>query len=285
MILDIFSQLTDALLSIYPEEEVHSISYLLVEELTGIERHKIRFHLDEEITENQETWFLEALERLKKHEPIQYVLGKANFFDMQLAVTPDVLIPRPETEELVALVNQAIRKDLQSKSHLRVLDIGTGSGCIPIAIKKTFPQVEVVAIEVSGPALQVAKANARKLSLNIDFIELDILKVHANELPYFDILVSNPPYVLEKDQQHIAPNVLEYEPALALFPLVEDDLIFYRTILSLFNKIKQKGKRLFFEIHEERGEALLKLANKLEWAESNILNDLQGKDRFFAGLV
>ena len=245
-----------------------------------IERHRIPLVLDSQL-DNTKTDLLKGwLERLEKHEPIQYVLGYAPFLDMKLIVNEQVLIPRPETEELVMMVVNWCNKNLELSENPKIIDLGTGSGCIPIGIKKMLPNAKVTATDLSPGTLEVARENAKKYGLQIDFLEQDILSTSPEALPEFDVLVSNPPYVLQSDKSDMQKNVVEYEPWMALFPDGDDSLVFYRKIFELFNSKGTAGKGLFLEIHESKGQELMDLARSYGWREMEILKDLQGKDRF-----
>jgi release factor glutamine methyltransferase len=218
-----------------------------------------------------------ALKRLQGHEPIQYITGNTEFFGLNFKVNSNVLIPRPETEELVEWMLQ----DLQGKS-LKILDIGTGSGCIAIALAKNLPHAKITAIDISPEALKTAKANALENGVEVAFFDLDILT--ADELPgKFDIIVSNPPYVRELEQEHMQRNVLEYEPETALYVKDEDPLIFYKKITALAAENLPSEGKLYFEINQYLGretEALLKEKN----FQTTLKKDIFGAERMLKGV-
>jgi release factor glutamine methyltransferase len=212
-----------------------------------------------------------VVKRLLLNEPIQYILGKVYFYGKEFDVNSDVLIPRPETEELVDLI-------IKDNPTGLLVDVGTGSGIIPISVKSSCPTITATAIDVSEKALTVARLNAQKYSCEVQFILMDILKSRLPEIVY-DVIVSNPPYVLESDKSVMTKNVLEHEPSIALFVNDETPLIFYERIIQLSDQLK-KGGSLYFEIHENFGQQILDLLNTAKFDFAEILKDLQGKDRF-----
>ena len=195
--------------SIYEIDELNSIFNLLSEDYLKIPRSKIILANEIDLDESNQTLFLSSLERLKTHEPVQYILGKTSFMDMEFKVNSSVLIPRPETEELVRLI---LKEDLDGKE---ILDIGTGSGCIAISLAKYLPNATVTALDISKHALNVAKENAKLNNVEVNFINADIFKYELDKK--YDVIVSNPPYVLESEKTIMKKNVLNFEPKLALF--------------------------------------------------------------------
>lgn len=253
--------------SIYEEREAQNIIKIAFESLTDIDDlDKVRKDLGD------------VLERLLKYEPIQYIIEQADFYGLKLKVNQNVLIPRPETEELVHLV---IAQYKNYKGALKILDIGTGSGCIAITLKKEIPFAEVYAIDISDLALSVAKHNAKVHRQNIHFKQLNILDSNKwSQLSGFDVIVSNPPYIPLSDKTFMHKNVIDYEPHEALFVEDSDPLLFYRDILNFGkNYLNPKG-RLFFEIHEQMNNALQKLFEKIKYIDVQLVNDLSGKNRF-----
>ncbi len=214
----------------------------------------------------------ECIDRLLEDEPFQYIFGRAYFYDFELTVSPNVLIPRPETEELVHLISTDF-KGLSPK----ILDIGTGSGCIPIALAKLLPEAEISALDVSPKALQIAIMNAVEHEVDIQFIEADILNDVL--IKSYDVIVSNPPYIPHKEKSLMQENVLQYEPHLALFVEDEDPLIFYRKIAELAQISLIDSGKIYFECNEFNAkEVALMLEDKL-FKEVEIIKDMQGKDR------
>ena len=258
--------------SIYEMDELNSIYNLLSEDFLKIPRSKILLADEIDLNESNQTLFLNALERLKTHEPIQYVLGKTNFMDLEFKVNSSVLIPRPETEELVRLI---LKENLDVKE---ILDIGTGSGCIAISIAKNFPKAKVTALDISKDALEVAKENAKLNNVSIEFIHADIFEYQPDKK--YDIIVSNPPYVLESEKLLMKQNVLGFEPDSALF--VEDDksLKYYEHILNFsFNSSNPIGQ-IYFEINNIKRKALENILNKNNQLKSEFFKDSFKKTRF-----
>lgn len=211
-----------------------------------------------------------VIKRLKNNEPIQYILETVHFYGLNFKVTSGALIPRPETEELVDLI-------VKSKAQGRIVDIGTGTGIIPVSLAKNLSNVEIHAIDVSPDALKIAEYNALENKVKVQFHLIDILE---SELPIedIDLVVSNPPYVLESDKKVMSPHVLEYEPHLALFVDDNNPLVFYKRIVRLADQKLKAGGFIYLEIHENFGQEMLELLSHFKKVE--LLQDLQGKDRF-----
>ena len=229
--------------SIYENDELNSIFNLISEEYLKIPRSKILLADEIDLDDEKQTLFLSSLERLKSHEPVQYVLGKTTFMDLEFKVNSSVLIPRPETEELVRLM---LKEDLDGKE---ILDIGTGSGCIAISLAKNLPNVKVSALDISKDAIDVARENAEMNNVSIEFINADIFKYKSEKK--YDVIVSNPPYVTESEKSLMKKNVLDFEPELALFVKDIEPLKFYTEIFNFSqNNLRDKGF-LFFEINNK----------------------------------
>ena len=229
--------------SIYEMDELNSIFNLLAEDYLKIPRSKILLADEIHLDESNQILFLSALERLKTHEPIQYLLGKTSFMDLEFKVNSSVLIPRPETEELVRLI---LKENLDGKE---ILDIGTGSGCIAISIAKNLPNSKVSALDISNDAIEVAKENAKLNSVSIEFINEDIFEYNSNKK--YDVIISNPPYVTKLEKTLMKKNVLDFEPELALFVEDNEPLKYYAEIIN-FSKFSLKSKGLlFFEINNK----------------------------------
>ena len=233
--------------------------------------------------------FKEAIKRLNNHEPIQYIIGKTEFYSLLFKVNEAVLIPRPETEELVDWI---ISKFRIQNSELKILDIGTGSGCIAISLAKNLPNAKVFALDVSKEALNVAKANAWQNDVEVEFIEADILnwKQEAGNMNLdfkdlnLDIIVSNPPYVRASEKEQMKPNVLAHEPDLALFVKDEDSLLFYRNITQFASQFLNTKGQLFFEINEYLGNDMFKLLNDKGFIDIELKQDIFAKDRMIKGV-
>lgn len=273
---DIFNQVKSSLTNIYDEVEASNITFLLLEKLLKIRKQDVILNdacvVDSEIV-------LQAISRLQQHEPIQYVLGEAHFFDFDFKVTPAVLIPRPETEELVALIIE----ENKEKENLIIVDIGTGSGCIAIVLAKKLKNPSVYGIDINTSALNIARENAQRNEAEVIFLESDILQ---NKLSMSaDIIVSNPPYIRELEKAQMQTNVLDFEPSQALFVPDELPLLFYEKITTLAQRSLKFGGKLYFEINENFGHevvSLLRLSNS--FSEVKLIKDLQGKDRIVSAI-
>ncbi len=275
-----------ALSSIYDEQEIESFFYLLLESYQGKKRIDLALNPDMEMDALQLIQWESALSELLNQKPIQYIIGATEFYGLPFMVNENTLIPRPETEELVDWI---VAESLKSAAgSFKILDIGTGSGCIAISLAKNLPNAEVFAVDVSEKALAVAKKNADTNKVKVNFIQADILKINdLVELPtsnfqlptHFDIIVSNPPYVRHLEKAEIKPNVLEHEPHLALFVEDTDALLFYRKIAELAKEnLAEKGK-LFFEINQYLGKETLELLEKFGFNSTELKKDIYGNDR------
>ena len=269
---DFKSTMISSLSPFYEMDELNSIFNLIVEDYLKISRSKIL--LANEISLNDETQahFLKLLERLKTHEPIQYVLGKTNFMDLEIIVDSSVLIPRPETEELVRLI---LKEDLYGKE---ILDIGTGSGCIAISLAKNLPNSNVTAVDICKDAMEVAKENSKLNNVNIEFINTDIFEFKSEKK--YDLIVSNPPYVLKSDKTLMSENILNFEPEIALFVDDSNHLKYYEKIIDFSKNHLNKNGQIFFEINDKKSKDfknILKLNNK---HKSNFFKDSFKKTRF-----
>ena len=267
----------DTLAGEYSKEEIGSFFNILTEDFLGLSRLDIALKPDKELSGEEEGKLNTALQRLKQHEPVQYITGHTEFFGLNFQVNRDVLIPRPETEELVEWVIQ----DLKGKK-VNILDIGTGSGCIAIALAKNLPKAKVTAVDISPGALTVAKSNSQKNEVEVEFLELDILAAD-NFSRSFDVIVSNPPYVRELEKKQMQRNVLEHEPGTALYVKDEDPLLFYRKITTLAAENLSSGGKLYLEINQYLGketEALLKQKN----FQTTLKKDIFGAERMLKGV-
>ena len=263
--------------SIYEEGEAESFFYLILEAKRQLKRIDLVLQPDLTFSEAELVVWNSILEDLKKEIPIQYLLGKTNFYGLDFEVNENVLIPRPETEELVEWILEDCGK-IDTTSEFSILDIGTGSGCIPISLKKQLPQAKVSAIDVSEKALEVAKGNAKLNGVEVNFILQNILET-TDLLESYDVIVSNPPYVRNLEKQEIKNNVLEYEPHLALFVADDDALIFYRKIGTLALKSLRPNGKLFFEINQYLGKETVDLLKDLGFQNVELRKDIYGNDR------
>ena len=258
--------------SIYEMDELNSVFNLLSEDYLKIPRSKILLANEIDLNESNQTLFLSALERLKTHEPIQYVLGKTTFMDLEFKVNSSVLIPRPETEELVRLI---LKEDLDGKE---ILDIGTGSGCIAVSLAKNLPNAKVTALDISTDALEVAKENAKLNNVQVNFIHADIFEYQSDKK--YDVIVSNPPYVLESEKSLMKKNVIDFEPELALFVEDNNPLKYYNSILEFAYNYLIKNGFLFLEINEKYPNELENICKLKSFSRTIFKSDIKRKNRF-----
>ncbi len=273
--------LQNQLCEVYSPEEAQSITSIILEEVLGITLTQWVMDPEISIEPTQEKQLQEVLRRAMQQEPIQYILGKAHFYGLDFRVGPEVLIPRPETEELVALILEE-HLSTSGKSPLEVLDIGTGSGCIPIALAANLPKAHVHALDISTPALDLAKRNALHHQCHIDFFQCNIL-LETPLLPALDIIVSNPPYVLESEKAAMNNNVLLHEPHSALFVPNDDPLLFYERIAGLAAELLAPKGKLYFEINEKYALDTEAVLEKFKFRQIVTAKDIHGKDRIVIG--
>lgn len=260
-------------LDYYPSPERLVFFQRVCEAYLQLQPHQLVLNYEKEISEVEYKRFKEVLSRLKNHEPIQYILECAYFFGLEFLVTPAVLIPRPETEELVAWILEHFNKTDTPK----ILDLGTGSGCISIALAKNLPNAQVFALDMSTEALEIARCNAKKNNVEINFIASNMLEWKSSE--QFDIIVSNPPYVLEKEQKQMKDNVLKYEPHLALFVDNTSPLVFYKALRKIAQKNLSQNGLCFAELNEAFGTETKALFDEVLFQNIILKKDTFGKNR------
>ena len=282
--------------TIQEDVEIESFFFILTEFLHNIKRIDVSLHPDFEITELYFKKWQTIISELKTEKPIQYIIGEAWFYGLRFEVNEHTLIPRPETEELVEWIvesqkskvesqkSKAQNLNIQKSNNLTILDIGTGSGCIPISLKKEIPNAQVSAIDVSEKALEMARKNALDNQVEVNFIQQDILQssnlqISKSSNLLFDVIVSNPPYVRNLEKQEIKRNVLDYEPHLALFVADSDALLFYRKIAQLALKSLAPNGKLFFEINQYQGKETIELLEQLGFKNIELRKDFMGNDR------
>ena len=270
----VIRQIASQLQAVYPANEAQEMAWWVVEETTGLSRTQLLCGCkDTNFSANMQ----EIIDRLLHFEPIQYIFGHTFWCGLDLKVTPDTLIPRPETAGLIDAVN-ALKLP---ENGISVLDIGTGSGCIAIALKKKHPQWVVEGIDISFPALAIAQENAERNKVKINFKKVDILSdFNEDSCKPFDIIVSNPPYICEREKENMRANVLDYEPASALFVPDSDPLLFYKRIVSL-----RLSKYVFFEINEAYAMEIERLMNQNGYTEILTSKDIYGKERIIQGRI
>lgn len=266
-----------SLSGIYDEREAYNIAELILEHLTGLKRIDRIIQRQQELEADAETTLRQYIRELRLHTPVQYLLQEAWFYGMKLYVDKHVLIPRPETEELVAWLTEDLK---QAAQPLKVLDIGTGSGCIAIAVKKAIPAADVYALDISQEALAVAKKNALEQNTAIAFSRLNILDTNSfAELPVFDIIISNPPYIPVQEHLLMRENVKSQEPHLALFVPDDDPLVFYKAIARLAKQHLNASGTLYLEMHEDLADQTQLLFRDSGYKQVTTRNDMQHKTR------
>ncbi|PKV52133.1 release factor glutamine methyltransferase [Aquimarina sp. MAR_2010_214] len=274
-IKDLRVDFVNSLSGIYDSEEILSFFYLLSEEILGLKRVDVAMHLDKILSIDEQASFDKARKRLEKQEPVQYIIGETYFYGIPFMVNEHVLIPRPETEELVDWIIGDQKKGKQSKT---ILDIGTGSGCIAISLAKKIPEAKVYAMDISEQAIQVAKYNAKKNKADITFIKADVLEIEEL-FQDFDIIVSNPPYVRELEKKEMKSNVLDNEPQQALFVSDSEPLLFYKKITDLASaKLRENGS-LYFEINQYLGIETKKMIESKGFKSVEVRKDLYDNER------
>ena len=274
-----FSELS----GVYPETEIQSFFNILIELKLNLSRIEVALQPDLEISETTITFLQKAIAELKKNIPIQYITGETEFYGLKFNVNESVLIPRPETEELVDWILENSKPKTQN-SKLKILDIGTGSGCIAISLAKNLSNTDVFALDISSEALKIAKKNALLNNVDIYFSEIDIL--NTPDLPEkYNIIVSNPPYVRELEKELMQQNVLAYEPHLALFVKDNNPLLFYDRIADLANKHLSKKGSLYFEINQYLGNETVALLKQKGFQNIELKKDIFGVDRMIKAVI
>jgi release factor glutamine methyltransferase len=275
---DVSAAFRKELAALYDEREIDSLGMIAIAEIAGISSAKIKAFPELELPAEHSEAINQILTKLKTGEPIQYILGHTEFYGLPFKVNPSVLIPRPETEELVEWILSSV--GISKLAVRNILDIGTGSGCIAVTLKKHLNETQVVAIDISAKALQTAKENAELNGVIVDFIEADILNPKSEiEIPKSEIIVSNPPYVTLHDKTQMHTNVTDFEPHTALFVPENDPLIFYKVIADFASTHLEKDGLLFFEINENYGEQIVELLNSKYFINIQLRKDMSGRDR------
>lgn len=258
----------------YSENEIRSICRLIFMDVLNYTNINIHLKKYESLPESFVNKFYHIIARLKKNEPIQYIIGETEFAGLKIKLNPAVLIPRPETEELVYWIGESV------SSPRRILDIGTGSGCIAIALSRLFPSAQVLGIDISEEALKTARDNALTHSAPVAFRQKNILDYKPEKEEKYDLIVSNPPYVRQCEKKMMQKQVLDFEPHQALFVPVESPLLFYQQIAILSPRILLPGGSLFFEINEAFGKEIQEMLCHLNFQQIELKQDIFGKDRF-----
>lgn len=279
-IKDIRDHYYDELKKTFPPQEAARMLEIIFEDLLQISKIKMMLHPDTRISESELLKVHFACKEIKGHKPVQYVTGKTNFYGLDLFVDKNVLIPRPETEELV----EWILSETREEKNLSILDIGTGSGAIALSLKKHRESFDVSGCDVSNEALNVAKKNAENSGLTMQLIDADISDQNCWPLfPEYDLIVSNPPYVTHAEKAQMQANVLDYEPHLALFVADDNPLQFYQIIFEFLKSHLKKGGKVYFEINERFGNEMISLFESFNFEDITLKKDLSGRNRMMRG--
>lgn len=275
-VMQAYIKLREGLSNLYSADEATAIAHEYIESLTGLKKMDRLLAKDDLLNEVQYTTFHKDFERMIIGEPLQHITGYQWFASYKFIVNNHVLIPRPETEELI----QWLVEECKIKTAISILDIGTGSGCIPIAIKKKLPTANVTSCDISEEAITIAKLNAQNMNTSIQFIQLDFLKeVHWKDLPNVDVLISNPPYIPVSEKENLDKNVRDFEPATALFVADDDPFIFYRKIAVFgLQKLNPNGA-IYCEIHQNFAEETMAVFNQAGYSNIELRKDIYGNDR------
>ncbi|MBV9962407.1 MAG: peptide chain release factor N(5)-glutamine methyltransferase [Parafilimonas sp.] len=281
-VIEAGKKLASVLNEIYEEREAANITELIIESITGLTKTQRLINKQLILTPSQQYQLQNFTNQLLQHKPVQYILHEAWFAGIKFYVDENVLIPRPETEELVDAVITAV-----DNKKMTILDIGTGSGCIAISLKKKLETINIYALDISDKALCIAQKNAALNGVEINFMQADILQTsNWDNIPMVDIIVSNPPYIKSDEIQQMSQNVIRYEPHSALFVPDNDPLVFYRAIADFSLQFFKAGKgALFFEIHENRGRQAVNLLKQKGFSNIRVKKDLQGKDRIVTAVL
>ncbi|NMR32599.1 peptide chain release factor N(5)-glutamine methyltransferase [Chryseobacterium aquaticum] len=277
IVADIKNIFKSEISGLYTDSEADFLFSVFVEKVLGLNQIQIRMNNDLKLSDENEKKFKNIISDLKTEKPYQYILGETEFYGMCFYVNENVLIPRPETEELLELAIDKIQSSKLDIDQLKILDIGTGSGIIPLVLKKHFSNAKISSIDFSEKALEAAKRNAEFHQLEVSFIHADYLNFNLNE--NYDVIISNPPYIGMDEEIEIEYSVKDFEPKMALFSPTEDALIFYKKIAEDSKKYLNKNGLLFLEINQKLGKETLELY-KNEFKEADLIKDLSGNDRF-----
>jgi release factor glutamine methyltransferase len=274
----LFRELTKKIKLPESDDEIRQLAFMVMEHEFGLSHTEVLMERTLTLDPDIHMRLDYIVDRLNRHEPIQYILGEAHFFGRKFIVDSSVLIPRPETEELIRLIPSPPATSYEKSGPIRILDIGTGSGCIAITLKLVLPLAEVFAADISEAALKVARKNAEKHNASVEFLTQNILK---EEIPVkeLDLIVSNPPYIAKHEKAKIKPNVTDYEPHLALFVEGDDPLLFYRAIASKGKMALKPGGKILVEINEAFGTGVAEIFSNEGYTDVSILKDIHMKDR------
>ncbi|RWY54219.1 peptide chain release factor N(5)-glutamine methyltransferase [Mucilaginibacter gilvus] len=286
-IKDVFLNFHQVLDELYGAQETEAITLMVLSEITDLSRAKIKAFPEDDVPTDAREKLPAILTELKTCKPVQYILGSTEFYGLSFLVNPATLIPRPETEELVEWALLSLKLNVESQKSFSILDIGTGSGCIAISLKKNLPDAAVTAVDISAEALQTAKQNAVINEVDVEFIEVDVLKVSKSEIENrkFEIIISNPPYVTLHDKTLMHTNVTDFEPHSALFVPEDDPLLFYKAIADFAAEKLITGGLLFFEINEAFGKETVELLADKGFTNIELRKDMSGRDRMVKATI
>ena len=270
----VFHEIRDALRGYYSDSEALALAKMLLVEVFGFSTLELYGGKDKEFSEKHRSVLAEMIRRLQKNEPIQYIIGIESFCGLTFEVDPNVLIPRPETQELVSWIVE----ECQKEEAIRILDIGTGSGCIPVSLAKQLPRAEVESWDISEGALEVASRNCERNEVKVLLRRKDVLNA-TPEGVFYDVIVSNPPYIADREKVDMEANVLDWEPSLALFVPDDDPLLFYRKIAQLGCEMLKEGGSLYFEINRVYGQETSLMLSELGYNQIELKKDSWGNDR------
>ena len=285
-VIQIIQLYKESLKEMYHEGELSQLTFMAFEHVKKFSKTDLVLKRDELVPQEEAIEFNRILKSLKSHQPIQYVLGYAWFYDLKLKVNSDVMIPRRETEELVKwIIDEIEDNEKKATIELQLLDVCTGSGCIAISLKKNLVHAKAMALDISENALALAKENALMNETEINFVRADVLQLQT--LPFtpgtfFNIIVSNPPYILESEKMQMKKKELDFEPHLAFFVKDQDPLIFYKRIAELALLHLAKNGKLYFEINEMKGSGVVELLNQFGFSDVCLRKDFYGKDRMIS---
>jgi release factor glutamine methyltransferase len=277
-IKDIRFYLAKELTGVYKDQEIRALAHIIIKTVTGITKLHQLYDSGYLLTSEEAQKIIEFTAELKTGRPVQYILGETIFYNCTIKVNSSTLIPRPETEELVDLV---IKENKEYKGN--IIDFGTGSGCIAIAISANLPFSSVTGVEISDDAISIARENAVLNNVNVSFIKSDIFNFDQEAVSKAGIIVSNPPYVRNSEKVQMGRNVLDFEPHLALFVTDSDPLVYYKAILNLADKILLPEGRLYLEINENMGRSMIQLLKSYEYTEIEVVPDINDKERIIKG--
>ncbi len=285
-IKDLFDHFLQELSSIYDENEARNVTYRVFENVFKARKLDIQRHFSQQVSDDQKQLLDELLKRLKQNEPVQYVTGEATFYGLTFKVTPQIMIPRPETEELVQwVVNECRKRFPQKQGSPSILDIGTGTGCIAIVLKKLLPKATVIGTDYADEIIEIANNNAKRQNVKAKFMTQDIFEEKKwKKIGPYDVVVSNPPYISDEEKAHMDEHVLAYEPEKALFPAKNDPLSFYTKISSFAQQRLNNGGLLFFELNQYKAKDIETIVEEHGFEDIVVKKDMNNNERLLRAI-